>query len=112
MPENSINYYKSVVAKVGQAEVDGSYRLFMAPGMNHCGGGDGPNEFDMLGALEQWREGGKAPEQVIAAHSVGGVVDRRKPICAYPEVAKYKGVGRLDDAGSFVCKAGDGASGK
>jgi feruloyl esterase len=104
MPENSINYYKSVVAKVGQAEVDGSYRLFMAPGMNHCGGGDGPNEFDMLGALEQWREGGKAPEQVLAAHSVGGVVDRRKPICAYPMVAKYKGVGRLDEAGSFVCK--------
>jgi feruloyl esterase len=105
MPENSINYYKSVVAKVGQVQVDGSYRLFMAPGMNHCGGGDGPNEFDMLGALEQWREGGKAPEQVIAAHSVGGVVDRRKPICAYPEVAKYKGVGRVDEAESFVCKA-------
>jgi feruloyl esterase len=107
MPENSINYYKSVVATVGQAKVDASYRLFMAPGMNHCGGGDGPNEFDMLGALEDWREGGKAPEAVIAAHATGGVVDRRKPICAYPLVAKYKGVGRVDEAGSFVCKASD-----
>ncbi len=103
MPENSINYYKSVMATVGQAKVDASYRLFMAPGMNHCGGGDGPNAFDMLGVLEVWREKGKAPEAVIASHETGGKVDRTRPLCAYPKVAKYKGVGSTDEASSFVC---------
>jgi feruloyl esterase len=112
MPENSINYYKSVVAKVGRAKVDEAYRLFMAPGMGHCGGGDGPNEFDMLGAMESWREGGKAPEVVVASHATGGVVDRTRPLCAYPKVARYKGVGSTDDAGSFVCKVPDGVSSK
>jgi feruloyl esterase len=103
MPENSINYYKSVVAAVGTAKVDASYRLFMAPGMNHCGGGDGPNKFDMLRALETWREDGNAPEIVIASHSTDGNVDRTRPLCAYPEVARYKGNGSTDDAANFAC---------
>ena len=103
MPENSINYLKSVVAAVGEAKVDASYRLFMVPGMNHCGGGDGPNKFDMLGALELWREDGKAPEIVIASHATDGKVDRTRPLCAYPEVAKYKGNGSTDDAANFAC---------
>jgi feruloyl esterase len=103
MPENSINYAKSVAASVGEARADASYRLFMAPGMGHCGGGDGPNQFDMLGALEAWREGGKAPAEVIASHATGGVVDRTRPLCAYPAVAKYKRTGSTDDAANFVC---------
>jgi feruloyl esterase len=103
MPENSINYYASVVATVGQAKADASYRLFLAPGMNHCGGGDGPNQFDMLGALEGWREGGTAPEVVLASHATEGKVDRTRPLCAYPKVAKYKGVWSTDEAANFVC---------
>ena len=103
MPENSINYMKSVVATVGEAEADASYRLFMVPGMNHCGGGDGPNKFDMLGALELWREDGKAPEVVIASHATGGKVDRTRPLCAFPEVAKYTGSGSTEDAANFAC---------
>jgi feruloyl esterase len=103
MPENSINYYKSVVAEVGAAKVDASYRLFMVPAMNHCGGGDGPNKFDMLGALEFWREDGKAPEVVIASRATDGKVDRTRPLCAYPEVAKYKGSGSTDEAANFTC---------
>jgi feruloyl esterase len=103
MPENSINYYKSVVAAVGKVNADASYRLFMAPGMNHCGGGDGPNKFDMLGALEAWREGGKAPETVLASHATDGKVDRTRPLCPYPEVAKYKGSGSTDEATNFAC---------
>jgi len=103
MPENSINYYKSVVAAVGEAKVDESYRLFMAPGMGHCGGGDGPNQFDMLDALELWREDGKAPDAVVASHATEGKVDRTRPLCAYPEVAKYKGGGSTDDAANFAC---------
>jgi feruloyl esterase len=103
MPGNSINYYKSVVATVGEVKVDASYRLFMVPGMNHCGGGDGPNKFDMLGALELWREDGKAPETVIASHATDGKVDRTRPLCAYPEVAKYEGSGSTDEAANFAC---------
>jgi feruloyl esterase len=102
MPENSINYYKSVVATVG-AKADASYRLFMAPGMNHCGGGDGPNKFDILGALEAWREKGNAPDGIVASHAAEGKVDRTRPLCAYPEVARYKGSGSTDDAANFAC---------
>ena len=103
MPENSINYHESVVKTVGKAKADASYRLFMVPGMGHCGGGDGPNKFDMLGALELWREGGKAPETVVASHATEGKVDRTRPLCAYPAVAKYKGSGSTDEAGNFAC---------
>ena len=103
MPENSINYYRSVVATVGAAKVDASYRLFMAPGMNHCSGGDGPNKFDMLSAMEAWRERGKAPDNVVASHATDGKIDRTRPLCAYPEVAKYKGTGSTDEAANFVC---------
>ena len=103
MPENSINYYMSVVAAVGAEKADASYRLFMVPGMNHCGGGDGPNKFDMLGALEAWRERHDAPNAVMASHATEGKVDRTRPLCAYPEVAKYKGSGSTDDAANFAC---------
>jgi feruloyl esterase len=77
----------------------------MAPGMGHCGGTDGPNSFDPMAALEQWVEKGKAPEKIIASHSAAGKVDRTRPLCPYPQVAKYKGVGSIDDAENFVCKA-------
>src|SRR5207302_845910 len=76
-----------------------------APGMGHCGGGDGPNTFDMVGALEQWVEQGKAPDQILASHSTGGAVDRTRPLCPYPQVAVYKGSGSTREAASFVCKA-------
>ena len=72
--------------------------------MNHCGGGEGPNSFDTLGALEQWVEKGKAPDLLLASHSADGKVDRTRPLCAYPQVAKYKGTGSIDDAASFSCK--------
>jgi feruloyl esterase len=96
-PENSIHYYESVKAD--------SVRLFMAPGMNHCAGGDGPNTFDAVGAIEQWVEQKKAPEQMIAAHTSNGAVDRTRPLCPYPQVARYKGSGSTDDAANFTCKA-------
>ncbi len=80
------------------------YRLFMAPGMAHCSGGPGPNTFDMQTALEQWVERGVAPEQVVATRSVNGVVDRLRPLCAYPKVAVYSGKGDTNDAASFVCR--------
>jgi len=102
MPENSVHYYESVLATVGK-KADASYRLFMAPGMNHCGGGDGPNKFDMLTALEAWRERGTAPDAVVASHATDGKVDRTRPLCPYPEVAKYTGGGSSNEAANFVC---------
>jgi feruloyl esterase len=77
----------------------------MVPGMTHCGGGPGPNTFDSISAIEQWVEKGKAPEQMIASHSADGKVDRTRPVCAYPQVAKYKGSGSIDDAMNFACAA-------
>jgi len=102
--QNSIDYYVSVVEKLGgAAKVHDSYRLFMAPGVNHCTGGEGPSNFDMLGALEQWVEQGKAPDRIIASRTVNGAT-RTRPLCPYPQVATYTGTGSTDDAANFVCR--------
>jgi feruloyl esterase len=104
-PGNSTQYYKRVVeAQGGASRVHGSYRLFMGPGMAHCGGGDGPNTFDMLSALEQWVEHGKAPELIVASRSRNRRVDRTRPLCPYPQVAAYKGTGSTEDAANFICR--------
>jgi feruloyl esterase len=76
----------------------------MAPGVQHCGGGSGPNNFDMLAPLENWVERGIAPDRIIASHMTGNVVDRTRPLCAYPREAKYIGSGSIDDAANFVCR--------
>jgi len=80
-------------------------RLFMAPGMFHCSGGPGPNDFDSLGALEAWVEHGRAPESMIATHFSDdtGEPDRTRPLCPYPQIARYVGSGSIDDAASFRC---------
>jgi feruloyl esterase len=104
-PANATQYYGRVVDAVGDAErVHDSYRLFMAPGMGHCAGGNGPNRFDMLTALEEWVEQGKAPDQVVASRSRDGVVDRTRPLCPYPQQAVYTGTGSTDAAENFVCR--------
>jgi feruloyl esterase len=103
-PLNTVHYYQSVVKTMGGAASD-SIRLFMFPGMGHCGGGDGPNTFDPMSALGQWVEQGYAPEQVLASHRSGGAADRTRPICAYPKAAVYKGTGSIDDAANFACQA-------
>jgi len=102
-PQSTVDYYYNVVKTIGQKQVDGSVRLFFAPGMAHCGGGEGPNVFDALTPLEQWREQGKAPASIPATHSTNGKVDRSRPLCPFPQVALYKGSGSIDDAANFVC---------
>jgi tannase/feruloyl esterase len=105
-PGNSVQYYASVLDRVGGAsKVEGAYRLFMAPGMAHCGGGEGPNTFDMIGALERWVEQGAAPDRIVAARSIGQAPDRTRPLCPYPRAAVYKGTGSTDQAASFECRA-------
>ena len=106
-PLSSVIYYENVLETLGgPGKVEDSYRLFMAPGMGHCGGGEGPNHFDMLGALDEWVEKGQAPAKVIASHITDGKVDRTRPLCPYPQVAKYKGSGSTNDAANFVCARG------
>lgn len=107
-PQNTINYYESVVEGMGGlSKVQNSTRLFMVPGMSHCRGGDGPFDFDSIAALEQWVEKGKVPDRIIAAHFAPiphpGKPDRTRPLCPYPQVAKYTGSGSTDDASNFVC---------
>jgi feruloyl esterase len=90
-PLASVNFYKSMPAAVGDATVSSSMRLFMVPGMGHCGGGEGPNTFDMMVPLEQWVEKGQAPARITASHSTNGKIDRTRPLCPYPQVARYTG---------------------
>jgi feruloyl esterase len=149
-PRNSVNYYNSVVAVTGGGldldrlsdlgedhrrsdgfgedhkrrdaleDTQDFFRHFMAPGVNHCGGGLGPNssfaytlantpgpndaDHDILAALDRWVEHHVAPEQLIASHFINGVADKTRPICAYPKVARYTGTGNPNDPSSFVCR--------
>ena len=105
-PQNSVNYFTSVEDLVGgKAKASDSIRLFMVPGMGHCAGGDGTDDFDKIGTLASWVETNKAPDSIPAAHKTKGVVDRTRPLCPYPATAHYKGSGSTDDAANFVCAA-------
>jgi feruloyl esterase len=73
--------------------------------MTHCRGGEGPDTFDAVAAIDQWVEKGKAPDVMVASHSTAGKVDRTRPLCPYPQTAVYKGSGNTDDASNFSCKA-------
>jgi feruloyl esterase len=108
-PQWSIDYLDKVARSVGGSKrrLHGFLRLFMVPGMGHCGGGPGPNVFDRLTALENWVEGGVAPVSMVASHRNGaGAVDRTRPLCPYPLVAVYDGSGSIDDASNFSCGRG------
>jgi feruloyl esterase len=103
-PASSVNYYNRVVETLGEKQASASVRLFMAPGMGHCGGGEGPNVFDTVTALEQWREQGKAPDAIEASLIADGRVVRTRPLCPYPQIATYKGSGSIDRADNFTCR--------
>jgi feruloyl esterase len=110
---NSVNYYESVVAKLGSKKAEGSVRFYLVPGMDHCLGGEGAFLIDWLTPLENWVEKGQAPGALHAAHpaampglpgapsSVGKAFTR--PACPYPQMAKYQGSGDATDAANFTC---------
>ena len=103
-PGSSIEFYKSAAKLSGDSAAGSNWiRLFMVPGMGHCWGGEGPDTFDKLGAMEQWVEQGKAPARIVAAHKTEGKVDRTRPLCPYPQVARYNGTGDINDALNFTC---------
>jgi feruloyl esterase len=97
-------YYRNVVARLGQKNAQNSVRLFMVPGMGHCGGGEGTSTFDMISVMEQWAEQGKTPTQIAASRVRNGKVDRTRPLCPYPQVAKYTGSGSTDEGANFACQ--------
>ncbi len=104
-PRASVNFYRRTLEMTSATKENANWvRLFMVPGMGHCGGGEGPNTFDMMTALEPWVEHGTIPERVVAAHRSEGKVDRTRPLCAYPQVARYTGTGSIDETANFVCK--------
>jgi len=120
-PADSIDYFERVLARhagrtaggeqedehvrgsIPAAEVADFYRLFFVPGMGHCSGGPGATNFDVQTPLEQWVEHGVAPDRIIASHSTNGAVDFTRPLCPYPQVARFKGTGDLTSASSFAC---------
>jgi feruloyl esterase len=99
-PETTIWYYDSVLKKMGQNQSNWM-RLFMVPGMGHCGNGPGVNSLDTISTLEKWVEKGIAPEQIMGTSASG----LTRPLCPYPQYAEYKGSGNLKDAANWVCKA-------
>jgi Tannase and feruloyl esterase len=115
-PMATVNYYQSVVSKMGQKQAAEFVRLYMVPGMQHCGGGPGPDSFgatpggpandskhSMSAALEAWVETGVAPGKIIASKYAAGSAVRSRPLCPYPQVARYSGSGSTDEATSFTC---------
>jgi feruloyl esterase len=90
---------------MGEKETTDFYRFFPVPGMFHCGGGPGCGNADWLSAVVGWVEKGVAPEMIVGAHVEGGATTRTRPICMYPTVAKYKGLGSVDEAVNFSCGA-------
>ena len=99
---NTIAFYKSMTANMEPEKAADSVRLFMVPGMGHCGGGDAPCVIDMLSVIDKWVDQGKAPDSIIASRPPNEKPMTR-PICRYPQIAKYKGSGSIDDAANFTC---------
>ena len=103
-PMASVNYYQQAVAKNGPATSD-FFRLFMVPGMAHCAGGIGPDRHDPMTAVINWVEKDQAPVSMVASRVVDSKVVRTRPLCPYPQVARYSGQGSIDEAANFRCVA-------
>ncbi|MBS1826074.1 MAG: tannase/feruloyl esterase family alpha/beta hydrolase [Acidobacteria bacterium] len=99
-----VDYYESVLHKMGP-ETPSFFRFFLVPGMFHCGGGVGTANFDLLQHVIEWVEQAKAPDSIPAARIVEGKTIRTRPLCPYPQIAKYKGSGSIDDSTNFFCAA-------
>jgi feruloyl esterase len=105
---NTVLFYSNLLGAIPQSE-HGQFRLFMVPGMDHCGGGDGASTFDTIGAIDDWATTGKAPERIVATRTPSPNPNAPKlppisrPLCPYPLIAKYDGSGDVNSEKSFVC---------
>jgi len=102
-PLATIEYFNAVLQATSESRRGTAIALYMQPGVNHCWGGDGPDTFDAVGALDQWVLGGHAPSRIVAARLSETGVDRTMPLCPYPQVARYMGNGGIDRAENFRC---------
>jgi feruloyl esterase len=102
-PDASLIMFKQINDAVGPSAAN-SLALFMVPGMGHCQGGPGTDVFDKAAAIDQWVESGLKPSSIPASHVTAGVVDRTRPLCAYPATAHYTGSGSTDEARNFRCQ--------
>ena len=102
-PQRNVDYYEDVMATIGRDETRSFYRLFMIPGMAHCRGGLGVDRFDAMTALVNWVEGGTPPERLLASRVEEDRVTMTRPLCPYPEFARYQEGGSPNEAASFVC---------
>jgi len=101
-PQSTLAYYDAMRETMGPGTVDSFAKLYLFPGMAHCGGGVGPNNFDALTPVMAWVESGRRPAKIIASNIVNGAVTRTRPVFPYPTVARYDGTGSVDDAANFV----------
>jgi len=102
-PLDTLDYYKSLAAMNGGEDKVATWsRMFLVPGMAHCGGGPALDNFDMLTAIVNWVEKGAAPDSVIATGKA--FPGRSRPLCAYPRHAQYTGSGKSEDAKNFRCE--------
>jgi feruloyl esterase len=100
---DTLDYYKSLGPSNGGPDKVAEWsRMFLIPGMRHCGGGPALDQFDMLGAVVNWVEKGIAPEFVTATGQA--FPGRSRPLCAYPKHAQYRGHGDTNDAHNFICQ--------
>jgi len=104
-PWNSIAYWDAVNARMGARNTSGFFRLFMAPGVDHCRGGVGPDRFDALEAVMAWRERGVAPDRLIASGGTAPGGPRTRPLCPHPQVARWSGTSSVNNAENFRCVA-------
>jgi feruloyl esterase len=101
--DDIIDYYQQLELSSGGLEkTESMARLFLIPGMNHCGGGPATDQFDALTALEKWVEQGQAPQSILATGAA--FPGRTRPLCPYPQYAAYNGSGDSQDAANFTCK--------
>jgi len=101
-PLGTVQYYEQVESRDPKAQ--DFFRLFMLPGVLHCGGGAGPDTVDWTTAIADWVEKGQAPDRLIARKVMSGAVKTSRPVCPYPQHAVYSGSGSTDDERSFACK--------
>jgi feruloyl esterase len=101
-PQNTLAYYDAMKRSLGERTVDSFAKLYLFPGVAHCGGGEGPNTFDVLTPVMAWVESGRQPVQITASNVTNGTVTRTRPVYPYPTVARYKGSGDPNNAASFA----------
>ena len=106
-PRGTVNYFERVLAaNRGAQQVSQFARLFLAPGVGHCGGGDGPSPDGPFDTLVTWVEKGVAPDTVAAVRRRDNGTTMSRPLCAYPKIAQWSGKGSTDEAANFACVDG------